>query len=1781
VSKANAPVDLTGGAGFRLEDQVAGLYLASMLAGTHPGGTDLGVVHRVAWQTSDAGWKLDDLAVELRRPQPGTLAVSVKSERQVTRGGFPPSFVEAAWAQLEDAAPGNPFRAGRDLLALGVGKLAAGVHAAWHGLLREGRLNPPERIAGRYSKKDVSDQIGRSLLASLSPPGTEDLLKAARLMPHLRLFHFDFGDTGSRSESLALWTCQHALRSGDLGETQSLWRAIVDLAAEHRSVGGSLDAAGVVARIRDDFELKDRPDYAAQWAILDARSKELASQIGDSVGGGVCLVREAPINALRAQVAEGRAVVIAGEGGSGKSSVAKRLATTPTAFERYLWLDASALDFPTLSECGRHLGIGVPLVDLLRLSAPSSSCLVVDGFENFSSRAAARVQDLVAVLGPLPSARGWTLVVTTRPQLTGEARHALLTAGVQADAVATRYLELPSDREVDLLLGAMAGVNPSLVRRELRGSLRNLKLFDWVAHGIAGLREEEVRSWVGTTQVIDALWSRWVGSGATSTSRAGVMKKLARLEGDGLEHGIGTSRLEVSEHAVLGELEERELVRVREERVWFRHDMLGDWSRLRQLIEVASDPAAVVSLASHPRWHDAIRLYGQRLLETDPAAPERWSALVAEIAGTDTPSVVARDILLESLFVTPDSEGLLEKAWPSLSAGKGVLLRRLLARFRFAATIPDPLIAIVSEDAREQVGLAPHMRMPWWPLWPGLLRVLARHAAEVATLAPFEGADLCALWLRTMPPKVLGRAEAASLALAIGREVQAASREGLRFVEPAQHRAIYEAVLHAAPDLPVDAGALCLELARRRPESTAVVARAKAHAERTRKEVEARLAALPPQKRNLGLGSPMFPRGKLRKPFADGPAERVDDAFQDAVLNSQGVLSLAAATPDVAREVLLACTLEEPRHEPDDDGLGLMLERFGVEEPRGWFPPMFFRGPWLPMLRQDPGLGIDIIVRIANQATEVWARRMIHPNADARVLAATRAVVHVDGKPVEFVGDLSVFGWYRDRLCSAHLLVSVLMALERWLYEQVDLDRSIDGALARVLETGRSASLLGVLVAVGLYRPALFTGVLAPLLAAWPLYEWDLRLAFDWDLWKMGFFQWSKSGERVFNMVRDFHAMPHRRRLLRDLAVSLMLTDSAARARFEGVRAEWKKLAASEACPAPESLELLVARMDPANYTTTPLDGSRVQVAFEWPEHLKARTEESASRSEADSRVLMFPLECRRLLDAGAPLEAHAAELVWKKTLESAIGSDDEDGETMADRRADAALGGVAVLTILAPEFLAADPEKQTWCNARLQSVADSPPARRLIDTPVSISKDQWHSFVADIAVAGLCTAPDDPEARERAARALTSFWYATTGVALRAAFRRRAELGAEFPRLVNLAVLWAALRRVRSPSEFNEPADALADGRRERLIAGFTRKAVPAAMMDWEEIGAVADRAAIRAHRRRFPGYEPPAQPMPDGNTNAEKPLSPRGVRRRRTRGDPGFDIMLLQHAFSWLPLPAPGHTPAEESDLLAWLRQLMGVTLRMTYSPAAEDEVGGTPYEFDHWVLDVAAKYVGCLTSNDDAHSVFVPILQLGPGCHYWVEGFLNGWTVGALPVAPTPDRFFERWGQMMRFAGDSPKWQPSQGRRHFRLAGLWEHLMGMHLGASIVAADGNQERFRALLTHYERWAGLFLDDDRSLTAYAQFLTHPGARPLLCPSIPWLLRAAERVSPYEWARDPIADEVATVLREAWNSFSEKIGADKALRESFTQLLNLLVTRQSPTAMELRDRVSRVVSLE
>jgi hypothetical protein len=498
-------------------------------------------------------------------------------------------------------------------------------------------------------------------------------------------------------------------------------------------------------------------------------------------------------------------------------------------------------------------------------------------------------------------------------------------------------------------------------------------VLDWVLRtNLVQSLSSEPGKRIGETGLISLIWEHWIGKDRR-LQRDRLLRELGEHEGEKLSGAVSVDAIkDVQLLDLLETLSNEDLVRITLPSVRFTHDLIGDWARFRALSNLDGNSIARIrSLVQIPRWNRGIRLYAQSLLEGKADLAD-WNKALADLDAPDAESKVTRDLFLEALIFAADAIPLLEAAWPNLIADKGKLLNRLMDRLLFVASFPDPrLRSFVSEENAE--ASESWFRIPMPLYWIPALFVLSVHADDVATVALKRGAEVCTLYLRSMPAEMPGRKEAANLSIVLARELQ--DQVAAWPYSGRDSKAVYEAMLFGAGEYPDSVAQVALEIAGRRAEPDhAVDSRERAEEEAAAREARwrrehpeeyeqhrAAVMALP--------GGSYFP-SRRRPPLPDGPQRPIPEGFRSAVMDWGALTTLMALRPEAAKEILLAVCLEDPDHH-DDDG---PIRSFGLEWWHNGFPPIYLKGPFYTFLQQSPQAALDTIVKLSNIVTEQGLR---------------------------------------------------------------------------------------------------------------------------------------------------------------------------------------------------------------------------------------------------------------------------------------------------------------------------------------------------------------------------------------------------------------------------------------------------------------------------------------------------------------------------------------------------------------------------------------------------------------------------------------------------------------------------------------------------------------------------------------------------------------------------------------------------------------------------------------
>jgi hypothetical protein len=1726
-----APPKTTGGEGFVFENDVCAYFLAVMLSGRQALAPLAGALERIDFQTRADGWMVDDALLTIQ--EQGSrfhAALSIKDCPVLADSTARSEVVKSFWAQFLHHGS-NVFDRAQDLLCLVVPPEQGGFAGELEDLISLACKATTTDLASRLEKPRFASQQKRKLWTWFACPKdladqygvrrehTGDFLKCVRLLT------FDFGLPVSKDVQNALAICQDLLESGSAAAARALWDALRAIANEARPKAGSYSLPALLKELRPRFRLRWRSDHRGDWDKLQAHSKDAMASIQSTIGGSVLLARESELGEMDQAAASNPATVILGPSGSGKSVVTKIWAERRSAADRALWFDARSFEEPDFASVERRWNLSHSLTMLLTVVPTSPAFLVLDGVDRlFSGRAFANVRVLLKALSLADEQSPWRLILTCQPEEWSRIRMNLLTDKALLPACKPLVLRELFPNDLSPVWDAFPQLQRLTLQRPLRSLLCNLKFVDLLARGVMLGAKLETAKWVGESDVINWFWDTLVNRPSDGAARSAFLQRLAESQADALRNDTPLATLPVGELGPLDALLQDRLCSRSEERICFTHDLYGDWARQRILLSRRQDLVGYVTdrLAS-PQWHRAIRLFGLHLLEQHSNLDE-WRAAMADVRAAGKESSSLGDLLLEAAITAPDPLPLLEALWPDLQHEDGRLLRRLLGRFLHMATLPNPLMVALARDTSEdlEVFASTHARLPYWPYWLPMLRFLHAHREDVVRLDSVHIARIADTWLRQGLEEWPLRDAAADLGLTIAEAIRAFMRTGGILGGPVKMDALaYRAALAAAKESPERVKAFALEACGRvGPGGISSVSKQQSDAD-------------PQDTAEVLYG---FPSG----PWPDGPILRPDHAFRDVALTTDAMAPLIAHAPQVAGEVTLALLIEEPESRR---GSFLYSSRFRhdscIRDVHEWYPPLYVRGLFLSLLQKDPAIGLDVIVKLVNFMVE---RLVEHVEAEGG--AVPSLTVNVEGTERRWFGDSHVYCWHRAYPPAPHAIVVALMALEKWLYDELDAGHSIDQTLKILLNRSNNLAFAGVMVAAGKKKPGLLLGPLSPLLALPEVYYWDLALTLQSSAHlTMGL--WNQPKQLVA-IAREWQELPSRKIRLDDLSRHLFLNFTQSRGLFATLREGWpRQLIGVD----PEDrfykyVEHLIASFDLGNYAVEETQDGQKFWAYNPPEPLRRRQEAELKVVHDKQLLLTFPLHCRQLLDGEHVLRVEHLEEFWTTTRRIAETARASDMESGLAEPCNAACGGCAVLVQLHRDWLRQHPDREAWCIKYLVGTTVSPPPPAEFDSEGSAGTWEWDHFCAESVPLLWAEDPASPALRGGIARLVFVPHYNTAASLMRTAAAVRDRLGDDFRRLQHLMLQWAGARW-----EFDIPRWKAKEGDRRaawitRAIAEFVEGRLEPRLPPWMEVARIIQ---------------------------TRKPLKKVNRPRKIPRESPGLDVELLRYAFSWIPSLSESRNEAEREGWIEFWREALACTLRMIGTPSNDDwEVSGTPYEFDRWVLGRIASVVPEMHGAEDGAALWQPILDLGVGAHYWVKDFLEEWFLQGLWQPPASQRFIEVWKEMLEHAFASPSWRFSRG--WFRLEKLWCTIMGMGAMYRSRWVEAHRSTVSQMLPYYERWAGRFMNHPGCAIEFAQFLEQPAAAGILCRGLQWLAAAAEAKG--FWQEHEMKSVVAGLLETTWRLSEGALRRSSDGLQAFKRLLQALVDAQEPVALELQHRM-------
>ena len=393
----------SGGEGYTFEDRVGAWWLLHLLDGTLPFDAALGPVRAVRLQARADGDLLDDNVLDCAH---GTARISVKSNLQISAQRAPTDFVEACWDQVVDL--GNDFDPQVDRLVLICRGLTQANRQAKERALAAA-IGSPERLLDRITVDGFVQKGARRFIDSFGVPVRLEKTVGDRrvgwLLQAVRVEDFDFRDSSSRMEALALQHAQRLVADGSFSSAEVLWYTLCQLVRDGSGRAAEYDLRSVVRHMRGKVALRHHPELAVYWEHLARRDESFVSRNRPGQGALPSIDRAATATELGRLVAEHGCTGLLGESGVGKSALLTAFLPEDAIVYRM------SLD-DLVSEHARWQHDGVAPGRLFESHPASEVWIVLDGAEWMMSEAQIRAVVDVAQALALGVDSPWRLVVS-------------------------------------------------------------------------------------------------------------------------------------------------------------------------------------------------------------------------------------------------------------------------------------------------------------------------------------------------------------------------------------------------------------------------------------------------------------------------------------------------------------------------------------------------------------------------------------------------------------------------------------------------------------------------------------------------------------------------------------------------------------------------------------------------------------------------------------------------------------------------------------------------------------------------------------------------------------------------------------------------------------------------------------------------------------------------------------------------------------------------------------------------------------------------------------------------------------------------------------------------------------------------------------------------------------------------------------------------------------------------------------------------------------------------
>lgn len=1017
TSRVSSPAS-TGGAGTFFEQHVNAYWLAHVLVGAIPPILTDCMVKEVYLQTERLGWHTDDFLVVAHNESGSIKRLVGQVKRTFTVSIHDADCVKAIEDFWQDFKKAQPFSLNTDRFILVTLRGTNTLLESFSGLLECSRvahngIEFADRLAtpGLINKKSIEYC---NTLCTIIGNFEQKPFSHAEVWGFLRLLYIlslDLSSSTRSIETIMLSLLAYTSNEQDkIASAQKSWNALLQLASDAMPTANSFQFQDLPIELRQRHSLIGD---SAQRVLrtLHEHSKPILDGIRSRIGNKVQLPRKDLAQQVLTQLEKAQVVLISGAAGSGKSSIAKEVATVLSHDYFVFSFRAEEFAYPHLDTTLQNNHIAVNAVTLSNILVNQArKILLVESVERlFEASVRDAFTDLLKLVANDPS---WCLLLTCRDYATQRIISGFLAGTITnyavVDVPALNNTELEEVSEAYSILASLLAHPP------LRQFLRTPYILDktlqipWSMNQPLPESERDLRMrfW---QEIVRADHRTGVGM---PRWREEVFIQIAVQRAQQLIPYIVTNDMN---QVVLASLHHDSLLVVSSKSPILMapaHDVLEDWAILQWIDEqyIIKD-SSIQQLPDIIGAYPAIRrTYRKWIAELVQREPESADALFQETFQNINFPEYFRDDTLVSLLRSPLSAALSDHYRTHLFANAKEWLWRIIHIVRVACVVPSSWANTITVKTSL-------LNVPEGSIWGSLVQLLADN---LDTFVEAEQSILVGFiedWAR-------------------GVNWQTPYPEGANAVAKIAYWLLDKLNDYSSQD--------------------------------QRQRLLQVIVKIPnaDQQRFSSL---------LQRSQKKNRRDQLVEDMQKMIFTGIDGMSAARDMPDLiilmAKNYIL-CSESDLQHHAEYGSIGELEPLFGIKPARRYdsYPASAKNGPFFPLLYHHPQEGIGFVLDVFNHSAEWYA----HPRVSTRHIELPLELTLTFNDEISVIqwGNIRLWNIYRGTSSSPHVLQSIAMAFEQWLLAFADQHASdLDQLLLSILRQSKSVALTAVVASIATAFP--------------------------------------------------------------------------------------------------------------------------------------------------------------------------------------------------------------------------------------------------------------------------------------------------------------------------------------------------------------------------------------------------------------------------------------------------------------------------------------------------------------------------------------------------------------------------------------------------------------------------------------------------------------------------------------------------------------------------------------